>query len=393
MSDFTVQELTLGQLLENTAARFPDTDAVIHADRELRQTWSEFSACVDDMARGLMAIGVQKGEKVAVWATNVPHWVTLMFATARIGAILVTVNTNYRETELRYLLPSRKFASSKNYRPRKAIDWATYRSRGPSYAQLIGLKGSSDPLGLSSTAVLAYDMDTNQVLYEKNADQPLPIASITKLMTALVIVESGVNLDDKFTVTREDFVPSSAHSKLRMGMEISRRQALHLALMSSDNRAAHFLARTYPTGKAQFIKEMNIKAALLGMKDSVFYDSIGLNNDNRSSAVDLSYLITGASEYALIRELSTTPEASFRIGKREVISSTTNRLIKDEDWDIELQKTGLTTAAGYCMVMQAHVDGKNVAFIFLDSPNKYARANDAEKLRSYLSRESVVASN
>lgn len=90
---------------------------------------------------------------------------------------------------------------------------------------------------------------------------------------------------------------------------------------------------------------------------------------------------------------STTPEASFRIGKREVISSTTNRLIKDEDWDIELQKTGLTTAAGYCMVMQAHVDGKNVAFIFLDSPNKYARANDAEKLRSYLSRESVVASN
>ena len=104
MNDFAVQELTLGQLLENTAARFPDTDAVIHADRELRQTWSEFSACVDDMARGLMAIGVRKGEKVAVWATNVPHWVTLMFATARIGAILVTVNTNYRETELRYLL-------------------------------------------------------------------------------------------------------------------------------------------------------------------------------------------------------------------------------------------------------------------------------------------------
>lgn len=105
MSDFTVQELTLGQLLENTAARFPDTDAVIHADRELRQTWSEFSACVDDMARGLMAIGVQKGEKVAVWATNVPHWGDPhVQATARIGAILVTVNTNYRETELRYLL-------------------------------------------------------------------------------------------------------------------------------------------------------------------------------------------------------------------------------------------------------------------------------------------------
>ena len=104
MNDFAVQELTLGQLLENTAARFPDNDAVIHADRDLRQTWSEFSACVDEMAKGLMAIGVQKGEKVAVWATNVPHWLTLMFATARIGAVLVTVNTNYRDTELRYLL-------------------------------------------------------------------------------------------------------------------------------------------------------------------------------------------------------------------------------------------------------------------------------------------------
>ncbi len=104
MNDFAVQELTLGQLLENTAARFPDNDAVIHADRDLRQTWSAFSACVDDMARGLMALGVKKGEKVAVWATNVPHWLTLMFATARIGAVLVTVNTNYRDTELRYLL-------------------------------------------------------------------------------------------------------------------------------------------------------------------------------------------------------------------------------------------------------------------------------------------------
>ena len=104
MKEFAVQELTLGQLLENTAARFPDNDAVIHADRDLRQTWSEFSDSVDAMARGLMALGVQKGEKVAVWATNVPHWLTLMFATARIGAVLVTVNTNYRNTELLYLL-------------------------------------------------------------------------------------------------------------------------------------------------------------------------------------------------------------------------------------------------------------------------------------------------
>ena len=287
---------------------------------------------------------------------------------------------------------SRKFASSKHYRKQKPINLATYRPRGPSYGQLIGLRGSSDPLGLSASAVLAYDMDTNRVLYEKNADRPLPIASITKLMTSLVIVESGVDLNEKFAVTKEDFVPSSAHSKLRMGMVITRKQAMHLALMSSDNRAAHFLARTYPRGKEQFIKEMNIKAAMLGMTDTVFYDSIGLNNDNRSSAIDLANLLMGASEYELIRDLSTTPEASFTIGKREVVSGTTNRLIRNESWDIELQKTGLTTAAGYCMLMQAHINGRNVAFIFLDSPNKYARANDAEKLRNYLSGESVVAS-
>lgn len=287
---------------------------------------------------------------------------------------------------------SRKFASSKQYRKQRPINLATYRPRGPSYGQLIGLTGSHDPLGLSATAVLAYDMDTNRVLYEKNADRPLPIASITKLMTSLVLVESGVDLNEKFAVTKDDFVPSSSHSKLRVGMVISRKQAMHLALMSSDNRAAHFLARTYPRGKEQFIKEMNIKAAMLGMTDTVFYDSIGLNNDNRSSAIDLSNLLMAASEYELIRDLSTTPEASFTIGKREVVSGNTNRLVRNESWDIELQKTGLTTAAGYCMVMQAHIDGKNVAFIFLDSPNKYARVNDAEKLRSYLSGESVVAS-
>lgn len=132
---------------------------------------------------------------------------------------------------------SRKFASSKHYAKKKKT-YARRHVRGPSYAQLMGLRGSSDPLALSTTAVLAYDMENDQILYEKNADTSLPIASITKLMTALVIVESGVNLDQKFAVTTEDFVKSSARSKLRKGMVLSRKQALHLALMSSDNRAA-----------------------------------------------------------------------------------------------------------------------------------------------------------
>lgn len=274
---------------------------------------------------------------------------------------------------------SRKFVAGNNKNR-----YVVRRVRGPSYAQLHGLRGSNDPLGLATTAVLAYDLNTNEVLYEKNADQPLPIASITKLMTAVVIVESKVNLNEKFVLTREDFVESSARSKLRAGMTLSRKQALHLALMSSDNRAAHFLARTYPGGTATFIRDMNTKAALLGMSDTVFYDSIGLDNGNRSSAIDLSHLIASASEYEIIRELSTTPEASFSLGKRYLISANTNALVRDDSWDVELQKTGLTTAAGYCMVMQTNISGKSVAMILLDSPNKAARNHDARKLRQFL---------
>ncbi len=287
---------------------------------------------------------------------------------------------------------SRKFAASnqrkQNYIARRP------RVRGPSYAQLQGLRGSSDPLGLSTTAVLAYDMNTNEVLYEKNADEPLPIASITKLMTALVIVESGVDLNQKFKVTREDFVASSARSKLRNGAVISRRQAMHLALMSSDNRAAHFLARTYPGGVRTFIRDMNTKAAMLGMSDSVFYDSIGLNNGNRSSALDLSRLLASAAEYEIIRDLSTTPQALIPVGKRALVSRTTNSFVTNPNWDVELQKTGLTTAAGYCMVMQAIINGRTVAMVFLDAPNKAARSQDAERLRLWLSGSSFLqASN
>lgn len=283
----------------------------------------------------------------------------------------------------------RKYASSKHY-AKKGKTYARRHVRGPSYAQLMGLRGSSDPLALSTTAVLAYDMENDQILYEKNADAPLPIASITKLMTALVIVESGVDLDQKFAVTSEDFVKSSARSKLRKGMVISRKQALHLALMSSDNRAAHFLARTFPGGKAKFISEMNAKAVLLAMDDSVFYDSIGLNNGNKCSALDLSHLIAAAAEHNVIRDLSTTPEASFSVGKRYLVSRTTNSFVANDNWDIELQKTGLTTAAGYCMVMQTNISGRPIAMIFLDAPNKAARNHDIQKLYDWLTNDKTL---
>lgn len=252
-----------------------------------------------------------------------------------------------------------------------------------------GLDPVKDPLALATGAVLAYDIESNKVLYGKNAEEPMPIASITKLMTALVIVESKVNLDRKFKVTREDCVSSTARSKLRPGMFITRRTALHLALMSSDNRAAQFLARTYPGGRKTFVKDMNTKAVLLGMSDSEFYDPTGLHNGNKSSAMDLSRLVASASEYRIIRDYSTSAQASLPVGNRRLVSRTTNRFVVDPDWDVNLQKTGLTTAAGYCMVMQTNIMGRPVAMIFLDAPDKAARNSDIEKLREWLSTSGI----
>lgn len=271
------------------------------------------------------------------------------------------------------------------YRPAAARRLNVLRAR----AAERGFDPVKDPLALATGAVLAYDIESNKVLYGKNAEEPMPIASITKLMTALVIVESKVNLDRKFKVTREDCVSSTAKSKLRPGMFITRRTALHLALMSSDNRAAQFLARTYPGGRKTFVRDMNTKAVLLGMSDSVFYDPTGLHNGNKSSAMDLSRLVASASEYRIIRDFSTSAQASLPVGNRRLVSRTTNRFVVDPDWDVDLQKTGLTTAAGYCMVMQTNIMGRPVAMIFLDAPDKAARNSDIEKLREWLSTSGV----
>lgn len=271
------------------------------------------------------------------------------------------------------------------YRPASVRRLSVLRAR----AAERGIDPVKDPLALAAGAVLAYDIESNKVLYGKNAEEPMPIASITKLMTALVIVESKVNLDRKFKVTREDCVSSTARSKLRPGMFITRRTALHLALMSSDNRAAQFLARTYPGGRKTFVKDMNTKAVLLGMSDSEFYDPTGLHNGNKSSAMDLSRLVASASEYRIIRDYSTSAQASLPVGNRRLVSRTTNRFVVDPDWDVNLQKTGLTTAAGYCMVMQTNIMGRSVAMIFLDAPDKAARNSDIEKLREWLSTSGI----
>lgn len=252
---------------------------------------------------------------------------------------------------------------------------------------LAGLRDTPDPLELSSSVAYMADEDTGEVFFEKNADVPLPIASVTKLMTALVIMESELPMTAKLTVTRSDYVKCKAESQLKSGMVLTREATLRAALMSSDNRAAHMLARTYPGGVKAFVAAMNAKAAELGMDASHFSDPTGLSNDNVSTARDLGYLAAAAHQHEMIRRASTTPVAVIDAGVKKLHMQTTNRLIGDPRWKVGLQKTGFTTAAGRCMVVQSEFAGHRLVMVVLDSENNSRRADDMLRMRRWLEDE------
>jgi D-alanyl-D-alanine endopeptidase (penicillin-binding protein 7) len=261
----------------------------------------------------------------------------------------------------------------------------------PSEGQLAGLTHGDDPLQLKSHVALVVDQDTDEVLFEKNTHAVLPIASITKLMTALVTVEAGLPLDEELKVTPDELVRAGIRSNLRPGLTMSRGTALHLALMSSENRAAQLLGRTYPGGLDTFVEAMNAKARMLGMSDSHFVDPTGLSPDNRSSANDLVRLVKAAYEHDVIREYSVSGELELPVGRRTVRYGNTNRLTADPEWDIGLQKTGYISAAGRCLVMQSVIEGKRVVMVLLDSVGKYSRLADARRIRDWLESSGVLA--
>ena len=254
----------------------------------------------------------------------------------------------------------------------------------PSAGQLAGLSHSGDPLQLRSHVALVVDQDTDEVLFEKNTHAVLPIASITKLMTALVTVEADLPLEEELKVTPDEIVRAGVRSNLRPGLTMSRATALHLALMSSENRAAQLLGRTYPGGLSNFIEAMNAKARMLGMNDSHFVDPTGLSPDNRSSANDLVRLVKAAYDHEVIREYSVSGELALPVGKRTVRYGSTNRLTSNPEWEIGLQKTGYISAAGRCLVMQAVIEGRRVVMVLLDSVGKYSRIADAQRIRDWL---------
>lgn len=240
---------------------------------------------------------------------------------------------------------------------------------------------------LASGSALLVDLQSNQVLYASNPDVQLPIASLTKLMTAMVVLDASLPMDQQLPVIIRD-VPEmhGVYSRVRIGSELSRRNLLQLTLMSSENRAAATLAHHYPGGVPAFVAAMNAKAQALGMQQSRFTEPTGLSAGNLSSARDLVRLIQASERYPLIGQLSSIHEASmsFRKPAYSLGFRNTNRLVFKPDWSIQLTKTGFTNAAGRCLVMKTRIDGKPVAFVVLDAYGKYTHMADANRLKKWL---------
>ncbi len=282
---------------------------------------------------------------------------------------------------------------------RKAVLRVSTAPLKPSFGQTAGLHRSHDALALKSSVALVIDQDTNEVLFSKNEKAVLPIASLTKLMTGLVLSEARLPMDEEITISQSDVdTEKGSTSRLRVGTVLTRGELLHLALMSSENRAAHALGRTYPGGLPVFVGLMNDKARLIGMNDTNYEEPTGLSSKNRSSARDLVKLVGVAYGDPTLRELSTSPEHQVVVGHRTLQFKNTNRLVKSPAWEIGLQKTGYIAEAGRCLVMQAKVAGRKLIMVFLDSAGKLTRIADAERVRRWvesspaaLSRTSPVA--
>ena len=255
----------------------------------------------------------------------------------------------------------------------------------PSFGQLAGLQGSHDALDLKSSVALVIDQDTQEVLFSKNERAVLPIASLTKLMTGVIINGAKLPMGEIIMVTQDDVdTEKGSRSRLKVGTELTRGELLHLALMSSENRAAHALGRTYPGGMETFVRLMNAKAQLLGMKDTVYVEPTGLSSRNQSSARDLATLVNAAYADPVLRELSTSTGYQVAIGSQTLQYNNTNRLVKNPEWDIGLQKTGYISEAGQCLVMQTKIAGRKLIMVFLDSAGKLSRLGDAERVRRWV---------
>ena len=251
-----------------------------------------------------------------------------------------------------------------------------------------GQAAAPDParLKLRSANVLVLDAAEDRQIYAKAADEVTPIASVTKLMTAMVTLDAQQALDENLDIDAADFdYLKGSHSRLREGTTLSRREMLRLALMASENRAAASLARHYPGGTSAFVTAMNFKALSLGLKHTHYSDPTGLSPQNVSTASDLAKLVQAAAEYPLIREYTTTPSYMVELDTgRSLGFNNSNALVKNGAWDIQLQKTGYIREAGRCLVMLANIASRPLVIVLLDSNGKYTRLGDAQRIKHWV---------
>jgi len=267
----------------------------------------------------------------------------------------------------------------------QVADAARTSQARPSIGHAFGLHDAEDPLSLQSAVALVLDQRSGEVLFEKNSRAVLPIASISKLMTAIVVLDAKLSLDEMLDISEADVdTERFTRSRLRTGTRLTRDELLHLALMSSENRAAHALGRHYPGGMPAFVAQMNRKAHELGMTSSGFVEPTGLSSSNVSSARDLALLVQAASRYPLIREYSTASALSVDTGRRTENYRNTNKLVDRSDWDIGVQKTGFISEAGNCVVMQARIGSRPVVMVLLDAEQRTARVSDSLRIRQWV---------
>jgi len=246
--------------------------------------------------------------------------------------------------------------------------------------------GTSSAPKLHSAIALIYDQQAQAPLYAKNSDAQTPIASITKLMTAMVVLDAQQPLDEEITIDKADIdTLKGTRSRLRIGMKLTRNELLKLALMASENRAANALARTYPGGYDAAISAMNVKAYELGMQDTRFLDPAGLNSNNVSTAHDLVKMVAAARNYPLIHQFTTTASHSVDGWRgREMRFVNTNPLVRNASWDIGVSKTGYISEAGRCLVMEATINQRPVIIVLLDSWGKNTRIGDANRIKKWM---------
>src|SRR5271155_3716121 len=256
------------------------------------------------------------------------------------------------------------------------------------FLAVLAVQATANPVRdpkLKSSSVLVIDQTDSSVLYSRHPDVAMPIASITKLMTALVVLDAQQPLDEPIQITDADRdLPKGGFSRLIVGTTLTRGDLMHLALMASENRAAHALGNNYPGGLPAMVAAMNAKAAELGMSNSHFVDSTGLSSQNVASPEDLSNLVIAASKNSTIREYSTDKNYAVRVHRRLIEYRNTDNLVANPAWNIIVQKTGYIAEAGKCLVMAAVIEGRSVVIVLLDSLGKYTRVADAKRIKMWM---------